>query len=104
MHIDKCNMQTNKYVKHICIFSYILLSICKPEIHTEKYIIFSSVLRNITLLMGLKQGYMATRNACHSPETINNVMTFIQNYAEENAILLPDRISSHKWDDKAFAI
>ena len=34
-----------------------------------------------------------------SPETINNVVTFLQNYAEENAILLPGRIPSHKRDD-----
>ena len=34
-----------------------------------------------------------------SPETINNVVTFLQNYAEENAILLPGRIPSHKRDN-----
>ena len=34
-----------------------------------------------------------------SPETIQNVVTFLQNYAEENAILLPARIPSHKRDD-----
>ena len=34
-----------------------------------------------------------------SPDTINNVVMFLQNYAEENAILLPGRIPSHKRDD-----
>ena len=34
-----------------------------------------------------------------SPETINNIVMFLQNYAEENAILLPGRIPSHKRDD-----
>ena len=34
-----------------------------------------------------------------SPETINNVVMFLQNYAEEKAILLPGRIPSHKRDD-----
>ena len=34
-----------------------------------------------------------------SPETINNVVKFLQNYAEENAILLPGRIPGYKRDD-----
>jgi len=34
-----------------------------------------------------------------SPEAINNVIKFLQNYAEENAILLPGRIPGYKRDD-----
>lgn len=34
-----------------------------------------------------------------SPEVINNVVKFLQNYAEENAILLPGRIPGYKRDD-----
>lgn len=37
-----------------------------------------------------------------SPETINNVVMFLQNQAEENAILLPRRIPSHKCDEVIF--
>ena len=35
----------------------------------------------------------------NSPETINNVVKFVQNYAEVNAILLPGRIPGYKRDD-----
>ena len=34
-----------------------------------------------------------------SPETINNIVMFLQNYAEENATLLPGRIPLHKCED-----
>ena len=34
-----------------------------------------------------------------SIEAINNVVRFLQNYAEENAILLPGRIPGYKRDD-----
>lgn len=34
-----------------------------------------------------------------SIETINDVVKFVQNYAEENAILLPGRIPNYKRDD-----
>ena len=35
----------------------------------------------------------------NSPETINNVVKFVQNYTEVNAILLPGRIPGYKRDD-----
>ena len=35
----------------------------------------------------------------NSPETISNMVKFLQNYAEENAILLPGRIPGYKRDD-----
>ena len=35
----------------------------------------------------------------NSPETINNVVKFVQNYAEVNAILLPGQIPGYKRDD-----
>ena len=43
-----------------------------------------------------------TKRAPHhasSFSTIQNIVLFIQNYAEQNAILLPGRIPSHKRDD-----
>ena len=35
----------------------------------------------------------------NSPETINNVVKFLQNYTEETAIVLPGRIPGYKRDD-----